>query len=545
MALNGYAGLSINWGGNPMEGMKEGEPNTDWGALDATQKGHNSHYSSLSPDEKTLDAVESPRNNNWFLLVLAARRGLTFLEQQPEVDAKRLGACGHSMGGKLTTDLAGIDPRVKVAVPSCGGSGSAPGKLSGMPGSGLRQAKSALHAATIDDRAYIPRIRCPILYLSPTNDFAGPLDNMVENWKKIGSKQVRYAISPHFNHRHDKSFSVSQYLWFEQHLMDGPKLPGTPELTLSIENNMGMAVATLKPDRPNEIVRANIYYSVDPHVLTRFWRHLKTVRHEGKWIAPCPVLSTDQPLYVIASVHYPLKREFKGYQWMEFRGVKEFALSSTMLTRLPAELKASTVRATAKPEVLIDDFARGWTNWYRLSWSNPVHWFASTRKVKDPQWRGPEGAKLTVEVRAKKDVELVVRVRQNDWGAFPGKPKGEYAALRAVKGAAEWQTVTFELQDFLPADPRTKEPLQSWRYLTELGFGGKAEVLKDGKMVKLGGNRWDEPREFRNLRWVGGKRTQGTTSTGKGTLTPEQLEAQIKNAIKDSTDQEKKERDGK
>jgi len=545
MALNGYAGLSINWGGNPMEGMKEGEPNTDWGALDATQRGHNSHYSSLEPDEKTLDAVASPRNNNWFLLVLAARRGLTFLERQPEVDPGRLGVCGHSMGGKLTTDLAGIDRRVKVAVPSCGGSGSAPGTLSGMPGSGLRQAKSDLHAATIDDRAYIPRIQCPIMYLSPTNDFAGPLDNMVENWKKIASKNVRYAISPHFNHRHDKTFSVSQHLWFEQHLKDGPPLPETPKLTLSIENNMGMAVATLEPDRPDEVVRASIYYSIDPHVLTRFWREAKGGRRGDAWIAICPVLSTDQPLYVIANVHYPLKRTFKGYQWMEFEGVKEFALSSTMLTCRPAELKASTVRATARPEATIDDFARGWNDWYRLQWRNPHVWHAATRKVKDPQWRGPDGAKLAVDVRSPAGVTLVVRVQQNQWGAFPKQPGGEYAASQAINGSDDWQTVTFALQDFLPTNERTKANLQNWRCITELALCGSAEAIRDGQKVKLGGKRWVEPRQFRNLRWVGGQRAAEAIDAGKGTLTPEQLEDQIKKSIRQSTDQEKRERGGK
>jgi hypothetical protein len=128
------------------------------------------------------------------------------------------------MGGKLTTDVAGIDARVRAAVPSCGGAGSAPGKLSGMPGSGLRGGESEPQLRTIDDRAYIPRIRCPILYLSPTNDFAGPLDNMVENWKHIGSQEVRYAISPHFNHRHGKEFSICEFLWFEQHLKGGPAL---------------------------------------------------------------------------------------------------------------------------------------------------------------------------------------------------------------------------------------------------------------------------------------------------------------------------------
>ena len=36
-ADNGYAGLSINWGGRPMQDAPEGEANTDWGSLDATQ----------------------------------------------------------------------------------------------------------------------------------------------------------------------------------------------------------------------------------------------------------------------------------------------------------------------------------------------------------------------------------------------------------------------------------------------------------------------------------------------------------------------------
>ena len=124
-ADNGYAGLSINWLGNPMDKMQPGDANTDWGAIDPTQK-HNTHYDtsgSAKPDDKTLDAVESPRNNNWFLLVLAARRALTFLEQQPEVDHAKLGVNGHSMGGKITVNVAGSDKRVKAAIPCCGVSG--------------------------------------------------------------------------------------------------------------------------------------------------------------------------------------------------------------------------------------------------------------------------------------------------------------------------------------------------------------------------------------------------------------------------------------
>jgi dienelactone hydrolase len=102
-------------------------PQTDWGKLDAThppQRNKANHFAGpLTPDEFTLDSVESPRNSNWFLVLTAARRAVTFLEQQPEADPSRIGAYGHSMGGKLTTDLAGIEPRIKAAVPSCGGAG--------------------------------------------------------------------------------------------------------------------------------------------------------------------------------------------------------------------------------------------------------------------------------------------------------------------------------------------------------------------------------------------------------------------------------------
>ena len=54
--------------------------------------------------------------------------------------------------------------------------------------------------------------------------------------------------------------------------------------------------------------------------------------------------------------------------------------------------------------------------------------------------------------------------------------------------------------DFLPCEERTKGPL-TWSKLTELGLCSSAEAIKDGQKVKLGGQRWAEPREFRNLRW--------------------------------------------
>ncbi len=95
----GYAALSVNWGGsgsgkapfNSVEGAEPGDPNTDWGAVDPSQLNAGA-YATLLPGPKQLfEDREHPGNNNWYLLTIGCRRGLTFLEQQPEVDPGRLG----------------------------------------------------------------------------------------------------------------------------------------------------------------------------------------------------------------------------------------------------------------------------------------------------------------------------------------------------------------------------------------------------------------------------------------------------------------------
>lgn len=110
LVQRGYAALSVNWGGSgtgkpPLtacERSEPGDPNTEWGAVDPTQLNVPGYDSLLPGPKQCFGDREHPKNNNWYLLTLACRRGLTFLEQQAEVDPKRLGVHGFSMGGNLT-----------------------------------------------------------------------------------------------------------------------------------------------------------------------------------------------------------------------------------------------------------------------------------------------------------------------------------------------------------------------------------------------------------------------------------------------------------
>jgi dienelactone hydrolase len=509
-AKRGYACLSLNWGGNKLNLGRNPPaydgPNTDWGRLDAThppQRNKANHFAGpLTPDDYTLDAIESPRNSNWFLVLIAARRGITFLEQQPEVDPEKIGVYGHSMGGKLTTNLAAIDKRVRVAVPSCGGSGNVLANHTEVPGC-VKTLPSALELACVSDNPYIDRLACPILWVSPTNDFHAVIDNMAVTWRAIPDERVRFSISPHFNHHHGDDYAITQHLWFEQHLKGGFIMPASPTIDVNLKAADGVPVVSVRPDRSRPVKRVDVYYSADPHVLTRFWRDGQAVETGDHWQARCAVMSVDEPFFAFANVTYELPEDYRKIATAPGQGNTDvFTISSRVVSFGPAALAAAGVKATDKSDRLIDDGGRGWQDWHQSNWGHPPLWRAFTRKLKDPKWRGPDGTKLVFDIRCEADNQLVVEVETNGWGAVEkGKPAISYNAVKQLKGSPDWQTVTVSLDELVATDPKFTAPLTNWRTVTQLSIGPSGEVVREGAKQPSPGKPWAGPREIGNLRW--------------------------------------------
>ena len=92
------------------------------------------------------------------------------------------------MGGKLTVMIAGSDNRVKAAAPSCGGISD-------------RYTNDELHLATVSDPPSLKRITCPIIFLSPANDFHGRINDLSTAINEIKSQDWRVSCSPHHNHQ--------------------------------------------------------------------------------------------------------------------------------------------------------------------------------------------------------------------------------------------------------------------------------------------------------------------------------------------------------
>lgn len=536
LAQSGYAAMAINWGGNRMEGQGANDPGTDWGAVDATQKGHNSHYASCMPDAKTLDAFESPRNSNWFLIVLAAKRAVSFLQQQPEIDPARIGATGHSMGGRLTVMLAGCEARIKAAAPSCGGVGEAPEKLRARPGNAARPKNtSIIYSQTIDENAYLKHITCPLLYIGPQNDFNGLVDELFMNWEAVPSKNVAYALAKHLNHRHDRATSFVDVLWFEQHLKGTLTLPKVPVISATLTPEPAV---TVKPDRAAEVMKVDIFYSQDPNGQFRFYRTAESKRDGDAWQAECPVWSRELPLFFIANVHYAFPRiNVTGPPWNKTPG-KDYLLS----TKLLMFEKLPDIRATDTAERVIEKDFTTLQDWYELEHNNAEARQIVTRKIKDPKWRGPDGAVLAIDVLDPRGGALALTFEFNSYGQYGReKPSGEFFATLSFAASPEWQTLTLKLADLKPLKGDSKLPAD-WQTLCALSINGRVKAGDE----KLGAGRFDDQRKLRNLRWDGGVYPKTLLMPGSAAaLDPEAYARQFESQIGKSLDQEKRDRNKK
>jgi len=491
-AAQGYGALSVNWGGKEMEGAKPGEANTDWGAVDPTQNNVPGYFNVL-PGEKFLDPEESPRNCNWFLLTLGCRRGLTFLEKQPEVDGKRLGIRGHSMGGNLTMYVAGSDARVKVAAPSVGGSGFRTFRYYDLPPQ-IRNVRGNLELfrRTMGYQFYAPRITAPLLHLGASNDFHGQMDATYATGARVKkSVPQRFVFAPHFNHRFNPEQQVARVLWLDQHLGDGLKLPATPISQLKLTD---VPIFRVTPAKGLPVKRVDIFYSVDPDPRSRFWRSTSVRRDGAVWIGALPVMDSKRPLFAFANVCYQLP---KPTALPRNQKVQEVCISSLLHEAKPQMLEAAGVKISGQPELVIDDFKRGFRDWFIINGNHRSLCQYWTRKITDPKWRGPEGAKLALTLQSEKPNVLAFVLKENVWRNYRGKQREYIAEVRIEGGVVE--TVKLGLKNFKSVTDGAAP--KSWAHMDQLAICAKYEVRRPKPMV-FAAEPWQGSKPvFERLEW--------------------------------------------
>ena len=362
-AEQGFACVDVNWLGRPME--KDIDINTDWGKIDPTQGPkfyakalRQGWKQNLQPDEYTIDPIPSPRNANWFQLTLAARRAITFLEQQPEVKPDCIGFSGFSMGGMITA-LSSTDKRLKAVVPFVGGSGfkhiDFPG---GITGSSLRPHLKDLdmYKNTIDSQAYWPDAKCPVAFITSSNDFHSTFERIYRSMDLLPHNQWRVSSNIHHNHGPGPEQWAVLTLWFKKYLAgEDIKIPDTPPSTFSIEKEW--ATFSVRPKLLEDLVDVEIYYSYDPNSRTRFWQRASAKKSENSWGTKIEVYP-KLPLYVFALCRYKLDQEII----LQKGSTQTFSVNSREAIYEPKDLDLQAF-ANLPKSGLLDDFSTGITDW--------------------------------------------------------------------------------------------------------------------------------------------------------------------------------------
>lgn len=496
-ASRGYAVLSINWGGRPLENRESNE-RTDWGPLP---------YAQNSTDQASVYRTDEPRKNSWYHWTIAARRGISFLAAQPEVDPERIGMYGISMGGRLAWLIAGTDARLRCAV-SIYGATRMDEPVPGVDGSefvpSLRG--NTTWRAALDARAYAPMIRRPFLYLSATDDFYGRMDQTEKTLAEIPGPSVWRVYAPHFSHHVPDRYAVALEHWMAGWLQDRTPWPSPPTLRLSITRRVDAEVSVPASESVRQV---DVLYSTGRFPQSRHWRTVPASAESGRWHATLPLTERGETLRAFANVTL----------------ASGLVLSTAVQEVSPEALASAGVEANDPRSTLIDDFSRGAEDWFvpeagadvligrrnyfrdqprGLAWNPEARsaWRYFTRKVGDPKWRGPDGAGLRVSLTTSSPNGVWV-VAVANYESQP-RPTRVYAARAAVSGRGD-EVVSIALKDF--REIYQDVPLADWREINLLGVVGKYRF--SGGHMKLAdreiGSEWQGPApRLRRIEWIPG-----------------------------------------
>jgi len=237
----GYAALAMDLAGHGADGkrLEDGGP-------------EQSHPAKFRP------FTEAEVGQMWtYHAVAAVIRGHSLLASRPEVDASRIGITGISWGGYLTCIVAGLDDRLKVAVPvyGCGFLNDNSAWLSEFKAMSPEQRDRWI--ALFDPSKYLGGVRCPILFVNGTNDFAYPLDSYRKSYRLVPTP-IDLCVTVKMPHGHPQGWAPREIGLFVDSVLKGEK-PLSRLATPKVADGVGAAAI----DRRAQLVEAKLVYSTD------------------------------------------------------------------------------------------------------------------------------------------------------------------------------------------------------------------------------------------------------------------------------------------
>ena len=301
MAHNGYAVFSHDWK-MAEEQNKENHP-TKW---------------PFDENGKRLDGGKYLDSPGWL-----ARRAITLLEKQPEVDPDHIGVYGFSFGGFHTWIVNGTDSRVKAASPTCG--------------------------MIWNPAPYMDNLSCPVLFNNATDDFFATMDG-AEKFLKFVKVDLRRLTSPNENHNMaGTNWEATRLKWFNHYLKGEAPLAASPLVDTKTED--GKICVTVKA--PSAESCTLIYsYGADP-------------APERCWFGKA-MNKTSDGVFTYEILRYP---DLKIWYYANCDYKDGTTLSSECsFSEPPAQ---EQIIKLEKSKILYDPATDGIFSWY-FSWKGPV-----------------------------------------------------------------------------------------------------------------------------------------------------------------------------
>ncbi len=205
-----------------------------------------------------LGKLADPVEDQWpFHAVVAASRALSLLRAEPGVDPDRIGVTGISWGGYLTCLFAGVDPRLKFAVPVYG-CGYFDETIFGGTLAKLPADKSALWWRQWDASAYLGGVRIPMLWANGTNDHFFWPPAWQKSYRGIPAGSRVLALRVGMEHGHPPAGDPPEVLAFADSIVRGK----APLARVSRSERVGDEIKVrFTSDRP--VIRAELHYTTD------------------------------------------------------------------------------------------------------------------------------------------------------------------------------------------------------------------------------------------------------------------------------------------
>ena len=274
-AQRGYVALAMDLAGQgPAGRLPDGGPDQD-------------------DENKFRDFTAADANQMWtYHAVAAVLRGHSLLAAQPEVDRHRIGITGISWGGYLTCIVAGIDDRLKVAVPvyGCGFLNDNSVWLARFEK--MNEAQRQRWVDFFDPSRYLGGVNCPILFLNGSNDFAYPLDSYQKSYEQVEGPMT-LSVRIRLPHGHIWTFREVD-CFVDSVLKDGEPLPKLKPMKVTA----GVATSSYASRVP--VTKAELNYTTETgEWQKRLWKSVPAEVVNGKITAQLPV---ERPLVCYLSI---------------------------------------------------------------------------------------------------------------------------------------------------------------------------------------------------------------------------------------------------